>query len=121
MAKNYVYSTMAADVRYQEWLPSKDMPLKGKISVLISGGANVINKKTFVTPKGAVTEVSDEELAFLMQDPTFQLHMENGFISVEKRNADVDKVVKSMVGRDGSAQLTPETLPRGENEARMAG
>ena len=72
-------------------------------SVVIKGGAGVKDKFSLATPKGMVTEVTDEELAFLQKDPHFQRHVRKGFMRVmnqEKLN------VSDMQPKDHGAQLT---------------
>lgn len=61
----------------------------------------------FITPLGVATEVSKEELALLEKNPVFQMHKENGYIIVQDKKADAEKVASNMQGNDGSAPLTP--------------
>jgi hypothetical protein len=91
----YVYSTLSNDNRYGE--------------VLISGKANVANKN-LITPLGVMTRITSAQLEECDSFPVFQLHKENGFITVEKYKEDPDLVASDMTGRDNSAPETPETL-----------
>jgi len=111
MAKgNFVYSTSSNSSAYILFEHAEDMPIE-KQRVTIYGGANVPNKQ-LVTPRGVVTEVSDEELDFLMKNDGFLQHMKAGFITVEKRKVDVDKVVANMEPKDKSAPLTSKDFAK---------
>lgn len=91
----YVYSTLSNDNRYGE--------------VLINGKANVANKNV-ITPLGVVTRITSAQLDEAKTFPVFQLHMDNGYLTVEKYKEDADLVASDMTGRDASAPETPETL-----------
>jgi len=105
----YIYSTLSTDMKYAEYRE----PVAGetvaiiKHSVFIAGKANVADKH-FVTPRGVMTKITDDEFAMLSKIPLFNLHKDNGYISFEKKVADVDKVVVNMKARDVSAPITPE-------------
>lgn len=105
----YIYSTLSTDMRYTEYKE----PISGetisviKHSVQINGRANVADKN-FITPRGVMTKVSDEDFAMLSKNALFELHRKNGYISFEKKQADVDKVIVNMKKRDQSAPITPE-------------
>ena len=104
--KIYVYSTLSAPVKYQNYVESaSDMPNLGDY-VLIKGGANVAGE--LMTPLGVVTIITPEQLAILEQNKTFQLHKENGFIKVRGSHEEVEKIVADMQGRDDSAPLVPQ-------------
>lgn len=95
----YIYSTLSNDNNY-----GTD---SGK--VLIAGKANVTNQN-FLTPRGAVTKVTAEQLSALERHPIFQLHKKNGHITVESTKVDPEKVAADMTGRDLSAPDTAESL-----------
>lgn len=105
----YIYSTLSTDMKYAEY---RD-PVAGETvaiisrSVFIAGKANVADKH-FVTPRGVMTKITDDEFAMLSKMPLFNLHKDNGYISFEKKSTDVDKVVVNMKPRDVSAPITPE-------------
>lgn len=113
----YVYSTCTASCDYVEYKPlppgAKDMPHNEVVRrVHIKGGHGVPNKHLH-TPRGVVTEVSDKDLEFLLNDPNFQRHMAAGHISYEKtKKVDPEKKVETMTQKDGSALLTPEDLQK---------
>lgn len=110
----YVYSTLSTDVCYNDFKPSNGRePNFVERKVLIRGGANVATKH-LVTPKGVMTKVSDEELAFLEKDEVFQLHVKNGHITVSGREANPDKVAGGMTDKDASAPLTPADYKDGD-------
>lgn len=107
MTDYYVYSTLASPVSYNVFAKAgADMPVIDK-SIVIAGGAGVATKN-LVTPRGVMTKVSEEELTLLRQNTVFQLHEKNGFMNVEKKQADPEVVAADMTGRDNSAPLVPE-------------
>jgi hypothetical protein len=106
MAKNYVYSTLSCDQNYADHkLSAAGQPVVNRV-VLIKGGANIMSDQ-LITPKGVVTEVSDDELAFLNTHELFLIHVKNGFLKVSKGQAlDPDKVAaSSLEAKDASAPL----------------
>jgi PBP1b-binding outer membrane lipoprotein LpoB len=76
-------------------------------TVKVNGGANIADKH-LITPAGAVTEVSDDDLSFLKQNKMFNRMIDRGFIKVETKETKVEKVVSDMTGRDESAPLVPD-------------
>jgi len=118
----YVFSTLTTDVVYTGWVKgNSDLPVLEK-QVLIKGGSNVADKRLF-TPLGIMTEVSEEELEVLENDQVFQLHKQNGFIKVEKKKADPERVAGDMKTKDQSAPLTPNDFedPEGIQVSTGAG
>lgn len=100
----YVFSTLTNDQAYTNWNHGgNDVAKRGK-TVLIKGGANRADKN-FLTPKGVVTKVTDEELEFLKGIRVFKIHVEKGFIKYEKAQKNVDKVSEDMSSKDASAPL----------------
>lgn len=107
----FVYSTATAGNTYTEYKRvTKDLnqPVK---SVAIAGGSNVATKN-LITPLGVVTEISEDELEFLLAHPVFKRHMEKGFMRVQVTKKDPEKIIaqENMEIADESAPLTPETL-----------
>lgn len=101
----FVYSTLSTDVKYTIYGDAvNDMPKIERV-IEIKGGANVAGKN-LVTPSGVVTEVSGDDADLLSAHPVFQRHVKNGFMKIERYNADPDKVSSDMTGRDDSAPLT---------------
>lgn len=111
---NYVYSTLANAQSYTNYTirGGNDLPVKIR-TVHIAGGANVIGSKTLKTPLGVVTSVTDEDLAFLMQNEIFKQHKAAGFITVKPYNIDPEKVAPDMMSRDESAQIVPQDYEDG--------
>lgn len=104
----YVYSTMSADVAYVKFNASPAGVKTPAKKIVIAGKANIADKR-LDTPKGKVTEVSDEDYTSLQEIPLFQLHVKNGFIKVESRKKEVEKVVGvDMSAKDKSAPKTPK-------------
>ena len=101
----YIYSTLTNSINVTEYSSIEGGTPRRLRSVLIVGGSNVADKH-FITPKGTVTEVTDDELDFLKRDKMFNRMLERGFIKYEAKKAEVSKVVADMVGRDESAPLT---------------
>ena len=128
---HYVYSTLTASTVYTPCLPEgvENFKFNKKTSrILIHGGSNCAHTPraddgrlqtsgALYTPRGVVTEVSDEEMEALNVNQHFLLHVKNGFIHCEKKELPVDKVVKNLKNADKSAPLTPKTLPKGIEEA----
>lgn len=111
-----VYCTLTTDVEYTFWGTSQEgQALTPARMIRINGKANLPNK-TLLTPRGAVTAVTDEEIDALNGHPVFQMHKRNGFVTIEKRGQDIDKVVSDMVPRDESSPLEPgdfdESMPQ---------
>ena len=110
---NYVYSTLTSGQVYASYIPASldgnQIPtIETKIE--IKGGANLIDPKTMVTPRGVATSVTDEELEILLKNPEFQAHKERGFIQIESKKLAANKVAAGMEGRDNSAQLDAAAL-----------
>jgi hypothetical protein len=103
----YIYSTLSCPQRYVKWAEAVagNVPREER-AVLIQGGANVADTN-LITPRGVVTEIKDEEYELLKQNELFATHVKNGYITVEDRKADVDKVVSGMEARSPDAPLTP--------------
>ena len=79
-----IYSSCTADNFFPVW--------KGHIrkasydrGILIKGGANVQHKRTMITPRGAATSVSDEELELLKANPAFMRFVERKFMSIDEK------------------------------------
>lgn len=103
----YVYSTLSNDNEYRIYEKGgADIPVV-KGHVLIKGGAGIANKN-LITPRGVPTEVTKEQLEMLEGNDQFKMHKENGFISVDTKQADADAVAKNMTKKDKSAPKTPE-------------
>lgn len=113
----YIYSTLTCDNEYVLYKKGgADIPVV-ETSVLIKGGANLATKRGD-TPPGAVTIVTDGQLAALEQNPVFQTHVENGFIIVSKSKPDVEVVAADMTSRAPDAPIVPEDYDPDSKEAK---
>lgn len=108
----FILSTLSSDVKYTVWKSfdkdTKQPPQQLK-SILVKGGANVINK-ALVTPKGVVTEVSEDEFKSLEKVPSFKRHQERGYISVENKDPKKPDEAAKGLNKDKSAQLTDKEV-----------
>ncbi len=105
MAKAYVFSTLATDVNYAFYSPGGgDIPTKDR-HIHIKGGTGVANDR-LITPLGVMTEIDEEDIPALEGHPVFQIHMKNGFVKIEKKKADPEKVASEMNIKEPSAPLT---------------
>jgi len=122
MGKQYVFSTLSTDMHYVEWIPGAD---KGAIgsqgrTIHIKGGAGVANDR-IVTPLGVSTEIDDADVPLLEANEVFKLHKKNGFVTIQKKSADAEKVASNMNRADPSAPKTPaDYADAGENDAKPA-
>lgn len=106
MKSVYVYSTLSTDQLYTLYVRGgNDIPRPDK-QILVKGGANVANKHLW-TPRGVVTEITEEELALLRDNKLFQIHEKNGYVKVDKAKVEVEKAVSDMEPRDESSPLQP--------------
>lgn len=104
----FVFSTLTADqlyTVYQKQVSDGAPPVVDK-QVFINGGANLANR-VLVTPRGAVTEITDEQKKILLSCQAFLEHKKNGFVTIEDKKADVDDVSENLIARDSSAPYTP--------------
>lgn len=111
----YVYSTATCAGKYVKYAPDNAKTQgHAKIikSVTINGGHGVATK-ALVTPRGVVTEVTEEELEFLLADPAFQRHMKAGFMTYDRTKVDPEKRAAEMAKGDNAAPLTPEDFKEG--------
>jgi hypothetical protein len=117
----YVYSTSTCAgtyVEYQKTPPiseNKSSPGYNRAvrKVTINGGHGVATKHLF-TPKGVVTQVSDDDLEFLLKNSSFQRHVAAGFLTYDKKKVEPEKKSASMAEKDGSAPLTPKDFEKGD-------
>lgn len=118
--KHHVYSTLSNSQHYTNFVKGGgDMPIDLP-PVLIKGGSGVAGEH-FVTPQGVVTEVTDEQLEYLRQNPSFLHHEKHGFVSVSKSKTDPEKVAADMTRRDQSAPIVPPDLKDEERPVEPEG
>lgn len=107
--KLYVYSTLACDMAYTNHQDGgADMPIDLP-PVYVKGGAGVANDR-LITPRGVVTEVTEQEAEYLRANKVFQLHEKNGFVMISEGKKDPEKVAADMTGRDQSAPVVPDDM-----------
>lgn len=111
----YIASTMSADVKYCVYGKTPTGSHEVRRSIVILGKANVADKH-FITKDGAVTKVSNEELAMLKDHPVFRMHEANGFIKVCATEGRAENL-KEMAKRDASAPKTPDDYKAQGKEA----
>lgn len=105
-AQAYIVSRAAQDIEYTEWEKNKTGTHEKVKSVIIKGGAHVINRETLKTPHGVITPVTDEELKFLQNNSTFKRHQEAGFMEIAGRKDDAEDLADEEGQRDNGSQLT---------------
>ena len=113
MARIYICSTLANDQLYQNWTNHEGGLHIAGDKVLIKGGTGVANDR-IVTPIGVMTEINDAELSVLESNTVFKIHRDAGFVTVQKRNADPEKVAGDMNLNDPSAPKTPSDYSDGD-------
>ena len=108
----YVYSTLTSPQLYTSYTPGVEGGLpQVAYEVRIEGGSNVANKH-FVTPRGVVTKITEEDYLHLQENSQFKRHEKNGFITVRNDNVDPEvAVAKGMNQKDDSAPVTPNDYP----------
>lgn len=117
MAKVYVFSTLANDQLYTNWIAGgNDLPVKGH-SVLIKGGTGVANDR-LITPLGVSTEITDYDLEELQRNPQFKEHEKNGFLVVKNKKAETEKVAADMNLKDESAPMTESDYAKDEDKPK---
>ena len=115
----YIISRASQDIEYTDWAKSRNGANIKKRSVIVKGGANVLNKKTMETPKGVVTEVVGEDWKFLQSNSAFNKHVNGKWMVVCKTKAEAEKKAEKAetnedgsIKKDGSAQLTKEDFEK---------
>lgn len=105
----YITTTKAEDTNFPVWEKGVGGVMKIKKSIIVKGGANVIDHKRLYTPKGIITKVSEEDVELLLKNPSFKRQMERGFYAIHKDNAlHIDGLEK----KDGSAQYKAEDFTK---------
>ena len=122
----YVYSTSANSGTYCDYEPgTADNRNRGhhvaRKKVTIRGGHGVAQQQKGAgyggihTPMGVMTQVTDEEMEFLLQNKSFQRHVAAGYITYDKKKVDPEKRAAEMKPKDGSAPITPKDFEESEN------
>lgn len=121
----YIASTMTSDVKYTRWKSNPGgintkQPITAMDHVLVKGGHGVASRRPdggLVTPNGVVTKVTDDELAFLKKDETFNTHLKSGAVRIMASNTAPEKAAKDMLQEDKSAPLTAKDFKKGGRAA----
>lgn len=115
----FIVSKASQDIEYAGWEKGKNGLNKKAKTVVIKGGANVLNKKTMETVNGVITEVSAEDVKFLESLSSFRRQKEAGWMIVVKTKSEAEKKAAAKetddegnVKKDGSAQLTPDDFEK---------
>lgn len=125
----FIVSKCGQSTRYTGWKKGKNGLNQREMSVVIKGGANVVDKKTLTVPNGVITEVTADELAFLKSNSAFKRHVDRGWLTIlsnkaaaEKLSEQSEKDEEGFVKKDGSAQLTKEDFERaGKTPPKVGG
>ena len=107
---NYIHSTLTNSQNYAVWeeLPNGQSRIVKDIH--INGGHGLTNTRLELV-QGAVTEVSDEDMAHLENNHAFLAHVKNGFIVVSK-TGNKDKVLSDLQQRDNSAPGSAQDIEK---------
>ena len=101
----YIISYESASVEFPRWHRTAN-GVDANSSVIIKGGAGVINKKTLHTPSGIITEVTKEELEFLKTQALFNEKVKAGSYVIEEGEKKAKEKAKERKPKDKGAQLT---------------
>jgi hypothetical protein len=98
MSKNYIYSTCPQDFAFAVYQQLADGSSHATRHILVKGGGSIPIQagSGFHTPLGVVTEVSDEDLADLKKDWSFNHYVNQGFMRIDSKKVDVEKVAGDM-------------------------
>lgn len=109
----FVYSTATAPIKYTGFKDTSNDLKEITYEITIKGGHGLVDKN-FITPQGVMTIVTAEEAEILLKDDHFKMHVERGFMRLEKTKADTEKVSSDMEQRDKSAPLVPQDFVDGK-------
>lgn len=106
----YIVSTATTSINFSDYhaesLKPGQLPTVRR-SFMVLGGANLPDK-TLRTPKGVVTPVSHDDLAFLVGDANFCKMVKDGFMQIVTDERDMPSAVRDMTAKDRCAPKTPE-------------
>lgn len=103
----YIVSYESASVEFPKWVKTAS-GVDANASIVIKGGAGVINKKTMHTPSGIITEVSDDDLKFLKTQSLFNAKIEAGSYEIVEGEKKAKEKAKKEKAKDKGAQLTAQ-------------
>jgi hypothetical protein len=109
----HITSTATGGIDFTEYVNVTKDRNAPKRKVSIAGGSNVSNKH-FITPRGVVTHVTDEELEFLKSNFLFNRMVKGGFLTITESKVDPEVVLPDMEIQDKSAPKTPNDYEPGK-------
>lgn len=115
----YIVSHESASVEFPRWVRTKT-GVDAQGSVVVKGGAFVINKKTMETPQGIITEVSKEDLEFLKTQALFNEKVKSGSYEIVD-NEKKAKAASRKGKKDKGAQLTAKDFEEAGQTPPMVG
>ena len=95
---NYIYSTAPTDYAFAIYQKQPDGSNHAIHHIFVKGGGSMPSPHGlgFHTPLGVVTEVSDSDLEALKKDWTFNHFVSQGFMTIDSKKVDVDKIAGDM-------------------------
>lgn len=109
----HVYSTLANPQKFVAYdYPDRNDPTQAgrlpveKVSVLIRGGAGIASKN-LITEWGVRTVITQAEYDAICELYHFKEFVKNGYLRVENKAFDIDRIVSDMNPGDPGAPLTP--------------
>jgi hypothetical protein len=109
----HIYSTLANPQKFvtYEYPDARDPVQAGrlpveKVSVLIKGGSGVASKN-LITEWGVRTVITQQEYEAICELHHFKEFVKNGYLRVESKSVDIDRIVSDMNASDPGAPLTP--------------
>lgn len=108
---NYIISRSSNNIKYVIYKKNPNNTFSIFKEIEIKGRADVIDKKTLITEKGAITNISDKDLELLKSNISFKRHLEKGFIAIVSNEKDAKKIKDNgELEKSNSAQLTKEDI-----------
>ena len=102
---NFIYSTITAQQNYAVFTSTEGGGSVKVRDIFINGGHGLTNRHGELLT-GAVTEVDDETLSVLRQNPTFLAHVKDGWLLVDTKKKEVEVAISDLNLRDGSSPIT---------------
>lgn len=114
----YLTSRLSAGVDYAFYERGENGINRVVETISIGGGADVIDKRTLITPDGVVTFIEDAKLEKLKSHPIFRQHLENGYITIKDSEKAAEKAGEKLE-KDKSSQITPDDYEKGNAKKDM--
>jgi len=116
----YITSRMAGGVDYAFYKKGANGINVVTETISVGGGADVIDKRTLITPTGIVTFIDDDKLEKLKSHPLFQQHLACGAVTIKDTEKAANKAGEELE-KDKSSQITPEDYEKGNDKKEMIG